>query len=45
MAEVLHALWWRWRGALTEVVLLVDVLAAGKVWIEEWLVAYCLLGA
>jgi hypothetical protein len=39
MAEVLHALWRRRWGALTEVVLLVNILAAGEVCIEMWLVA------
>lgn len=45
MAEVLHALWRRWWGALTEVVLLVNVLAAGEVCIEMWLVASRWAGA
>jgi hypothetical protein len=39
MAEGLHSLWRRWRGALTEVVLLVDVLAAGTFCIDMGLVA------
>jgi hypothetical protein len=39
MAEVLHALWRRWWGALTEVVLLVNVLAAGEFWMDMALVA------
>jgi len=35
VTKVLHALGRGWRSALTDVVLLVDILAAGQFWVDN----------